>query len=579
MTSLAEKKKTRRRSSSTDPVTAYARSVVDGKVVAGPHVRDACKRHFDDLETGAARGLFFNVELAERAISFYRDVLRLNGGEYEGQPFELIDWQQFIVGSLFGWIGADGYRRFRSCYVETAKGSGKSPLAAGVGLYGMMADGEAGAEIYAAATKKDQAMILFRDAVAMVDHSPELSSRVNKSGTGLNVWNLAWLEKRSFFRPISSDDGQSGPRPHISLLDEVHEHKDGYVIEMLKAGQKSRRQPLQFSITNSGTDKRTVCWDYHDYGAKVCSGALQDDTFFAYVCALDEGDDPFKDESCWEKANPSLRHGLPGLRYLREQVAQARGMPSKESIVRRLNFCQWVESASPWISSDVWFGCRDDEFDSNLLFDRRCWGGLDLSSTQDLTALVLMFEPSAHDPHWRQVEWFWLPGDGLHNKADQDRAPYILWRDKGYLNALPGKAINKLAVVKQAAEIASMYELQCMAYDRWRIEDLKMLLDQEGISLPLASFGQGFKDMAPAVDEYERRLLNGIVRHQANPVMTWCAANAIVVTDPAGNRKVAKEKATGRVDGIVAAIMATGCSMTAKAAVDINQFIMDPIIG
>ncbi len=559
---MAEKKKTRRRSSSTDPVSAYAQSVVDGKVVAGPHVRDACKRHLDDLEKGAARGLFFNVELAERAISFYRDVLRLNGGEYEGQPYELLDWQQFIVGSLFGWIGADGYRRFRSCYVETAKGSGKSPLAAGVGLYGMMADGEAGAEIYAAATKKDQAMILFRDAVAMVNLSPELSSRVTKSGTGLNVWNLAWLERRSFFRPIASDDGQSGPRPHIALLDEVHEHKDGYVIEMLKAGQKSRRQPLQFAITNSGTDKRTVCWDYHDYGSKVCAGTLEDDTFFAYICALDEGDDPFVDEACWDKANPSLRFGLPGMRYLREQVAQARGMPSKESIVRRLNFCQWVESEAPWISGDVWFNCKDDDFDANLLFGRRCFGGLDLSSTQDLTALVLMFEPSEHDPHWRQAEWFWLPGDGLHHKADQDRAPYTLWRDQGHLNALPGKAINKLAVVKQAAEIAAMYDLQCMAYDRWRIEDLKMILDQEGITLPLVPFGQGFKDMAPAVDEYERRLLNAEVRHQANPVMTWCAANAIVVTDPAGNRKVAKEKATGRVDGIVAAIMATGCSIT-----------------
>jgi phage terminase large subunit-like protein len=336
---------------------------------------------------------------------------------------------------------------------------------------------------------------------------------------------------------------------------------------------------LQFAITNSGTDKRTVCWDYHDYGAKVCAGSLQDDTFFAYICAMDEGDDPFKDEACWDKANPSLRFGLPGLRYLREQVAQARGMPSKESIVRRLNFCQWVESESPWISGEVWFGCKSDDFDSNLLFGRRCYGGLDLSSTQDLTALVLMFEPSEHDPYWRQAEWFWLPGDGLHDKADQDRAPYTLWRDQGHLNALPGKAINKLSVVKQAAEIAAMYELQSLAYDRWRIEDLKMLLDQEGISLPLVPFGQGYKDMAPAVDEYERRLLNANIRHQANPVMTWCAANAIVVTDPAGNRKVAKEKATGRVDGIVAAIMATGSSMTAKAVVDINQFIMDPIIG
>lgn len=559
---MAGKRKTAQPVSSVDPVTAYAKAVKSGKISAGPHVRDTCKRHLDDLKNGHQRGITFDVSLALRAIAFYRDVLRLNGGEYEGKPYDLLDWQCFIVGSLFGWIGPDGYRRFRTGYVETAKGSGKSPLAAGIGLYGMMADGEPGAEIYAAATKKDQAMILFRDAVAMVDHSPELQSRITKSGTGLNVWNLAWLERRSFFRPIASDDSQSGPRPHVALLDEVHEHKDGYVIEMLKAGQKSRRQPLQFAITNSGTDKRTVCWDYHDYGAKVSAQQLEDDTFFAYICALDEGDDPFKDEECWHKANPSLRFGLPGMRYLREQVAQARGMPSKESIVRRLNFCQWVEAEAPWISGDVWFSCQEAEFDAELLANRRCWGGLDLSSTQDLTALVLAFEPTDADPHWRQLEWFWLPGDGLHDKADQDRAPYILWRDHGYLNALPGRAINKLAVIKQATEIASMYDLQSLAYDRWRIEDLKMLLDQEGIKLPLISFGQGFKDMAPAVDEYERRLLNTSIKHRGNPVMTWCAANAVIVTDPAGNRKVAKEKATGRVDGIVAAIMATGASMT-----------------
>lgn len=556
-------KKTRRPStSSRDPVTSFARTVVAGKIIAGPHVRDACRRHMDDLKLGAERGLTFDIESALRAIGFFADVLRLNGGEYEGKPYELLDWQAFIVGSLFGWMGADGYRRFRTGYVETAKGSGKSPLAAGIGLYGMVADGEAGAEVYAAATKKDQAMILFRDAVAMVDHSPELSARITKSGTGLNVWNLAWLEKRSFFRPIASDDGQSGPRPHIALLDEVHEHKDGYVIEMLKAGQKSRRQPLQFAITNSGTDKRTVCWDYHDYGAKVCAGQLQDDTFFAFICSMDEGDDPFKDEECWHKANPSLRFGLPGVRYLREQVAQARGMPSKESIVRRLNFCQWVEAEAPWISGEAWFACEDKAFELRRLLGRRCYGGLDLSSTQDLTALVLEFEPTEDDPYWRQLEWFWLPGDGLHDKADKDRVPYVAWRDAGHLQVTAGRAVNKLAVVKQAAEIASLYDLQALAYDRWRIEDLKMICDQEGISLPLIPYGQGFKDMAPAVDEYERRLLDQQLRHRGNPVMTWCAANAVVVTDPAGNRKVAKEKATGRVDGTVASIMATGSSMT-----------------
>lgn len=552
--------KTKPRRTSADPVTAYAKSVDSGKTIAGPHVRDACKRHLDDLDNAASRGFFFDLESAQRAIGFFLDVLCLNGGEYEGKPYELLPWQAFIVGSLFGWKSADGYRRFRTAYIETAKGSGKSPLAAGIGLYGLMADNEARAEIYAAATKKDQAMVLFRDAVAMVDQSPALRQRLVKSGVGLNVWNLAYMQAASFFRPISADDGQSGPRPHIALLDEIHEHRTAYVVEMLKAGFKFRRQPLMVMITNSGTDKRRVCWDFHDYAAKVNAQQLLDDTFFGYVCALDESDDPFKDEKCWGKANPSLKNGLPGLKYLRTEVHQARGMPSRESTVRRLNFCQWVEAEAPWIGSDVWFGCNPEpDFDEGLLYNRRCWGGLDLSSTQDLTALVLMFEPTGADPHWRLRPFFWLPGDGLHEKADQDRVPYIAWRDAGWLQALPGRAINKISVLHKLSEIAGLYDVQEIAYDRWRIEDFKTLIEQEGLNIPaLAPFGQGFKDMSPAVDEFERMLLNTSLRHDGSPVMTWCAANAIVDTDPAGNRKVTKERATGRVDGVVAALMAIG---------------------
>ena len=545
---------------SRDPVTTYARGVVSGKTIAGPHVRDACKRHLKDLEQAPSRGFFFDLEKVKRAIGFFADVLCLNGGEYEGESYQLLSWQAFIVGSLIGWVDENGHRRFRVAYIETAKGSGKSPLAAGIGLYGLVADGEARAEIYAAATKKDQAMILFRDAVAMVDQSPELKRRLLKSGIGANAWNLAYHEKGSFFRPISADDGQSGPRPHVALLDEIHEHRNNNVVEMLRAGTKSRRQALIFMITNSGTDKRTVCWDYHDYAGKVSAGQIEDDSFFGYVCALDEGDDPFKDEKCWHKANPSLSAGLPGVKYLREQVTQARGMPSKESVVRRLNFCQWVEAEAPWIGSDVWFSCSpEDEFDAELLTGRRCWAGLDLSSTQDLTALALLFEPTDDDPVWRLQPHFWLPGDGLHDKADRDRVPYIAWRDAGFINALPGRAIDKLAVMHKLSELCSQFDVQEIAYDRWRIEDFNALINQEGISLPpLVPFGQGFKDMAPAVDEFERLLLDRRLHHDGNPVMTWCAANAVVMSDPAGNRKVAKERATGRVDGIVAAIMAIG---------------------
>lgn len=544
---------------SSDPVTRYATEVCEGRIVAGPHVRDACARHLRDLKEGPARGLTFDVEAAERAIAYFREVLVLNGGEWEGQPYELLDWQAFIVGSLFGWKGPDGYRRFRVAYVETGKGSGKSPLAAGIGLYGLTADGEARAEVYAAATKKDQAMVLFRDAVAMVDQSPELSARIAKSGSAGNEWNLAYLQAGAFFRPISADDGQSGPRPHVALLDEIHEHRNGKVVELMRAGTKGRRQALIFMITNSGTDKRSVCWDYHDYGAKVCAGQIEDDSFFAYICALDEGEDPFKDRDCWPKANPSLGITIPE-KYLEEQVTQARGMPSKESTVRRLNFCQWVEAAQPWISAEVWFGA-EDQFGIEQLLGRKCRAGLDLSSTTDLTAFDVLFEPTDEDPHRRLLTWFWLPGDNLHDKADRDRVPYIAWRDAGHLFALPGKAVNKLAVLRHIAEIASQVDMQSIAYDRWRIEDLKMLIDQEGISLPpLVPFGQGYKDMAPAVDEFERLLINGELKHNGNPVMTWCAANAVLSSDPAGNRKVAKDKATGRVDGVVAGVMAVGVS-------------------
>ncbi|MES2126664.1 MAG: terminase TerL endonuclease subunit [Pseudomonadota bacterium] len=550
----------------SDRATSFARDVVAGHVVAGPHVRDACKRHLLDLEDGPARGLRWDLDAAKRAIGYFEDVLCLNGGQFEGKPFDVLPWQAFIIGSLFGWKSADGFRRFRVAYVETAKGSGKSPLAAGIGLYGLTADGEARAEIYAAATKKDQAQILFRDAIAMVDHSPQLAGRLAISGAKGKEWNLAYNKTSSFFRPISADDGQSGPRPHMALLDEIHEHKTGNVVEMLRAGTKGRQQALIFMITNSGTDKRTVCWEYHDYGAQVCSGQLVDDSFFAFVCSLDLLDDPFTDESCWPKVNPSLEHGVPGLKYLREQVTQARGMPSKEALVRRVNFCQWTESNSPWISAEVWFGCQAKEpVTLKQFYGRSGVAGLDLSSTQDLTALVVVLDPTEEDPVSRLLPFFWLPGDGLSAKADKDRVPYLAWRDAGYLEALPGRAINKKAVLHRLSELCAMFDIREIAYDRWRIEDLKALIEDEGLSLPpLFAFGQGFKDMAPAVDEFERLMLEQQVMHDGNPVMTWCMANAVLMSDPAENRKITKERATGRVDGAVAAVMAIGRTLTGE---------------
>jgi len=557
---MATRKKTPQKAISTDPVGYYAQEVVSGKIIAGPHVRGACARHLRDLETGAERGLWFDQEAALRAIGFYRDVLRLNGGEFEGLPFELLLWQKFIVGSLFGWKGADGFRRFRVAYVETGKGSGKSPLAAGVGLYGLTADGEARAEIYAAATKKDQAMVLYRDAVAMWQQSPALKQRLTSSGTGQNIWNLAYLSTGGYFRPISADDGQSGPRPHIALIDEIHEHRNNMVVEMMRAGTKSRRQALIFMITNSGSNKTGPCWQYHDYANKVSAGLLQDDGFFGYVAGLDEKDDPFRDESCWPKVNPSLQGAnLPGIKYLREQVTEARGMPSKEALVRRLNFCQWTDAANPWISADVWLDAQK-EFDWRTLRGRRAWGGLDLSSTTDLTGLVLYVEPENEGDPWHLVPFGWLPDEGLDQKEKTDRVPYRAWKTGGHLETTPGKAISKLAIVKKLVEISRFFDLQAVAFDRWRIEDLKSMADDNDIDLPnMTPFGQGYKDMSPAIEAFETELLNGRVIHPGNPVLTWCAANAVTTSDDAENRKLSKEKAWGRIDLIVAALMAVGC--------------------
>lgn len=581
-------------STSVDRVTAFAQAVLAGELVAGPDVRNACKRHLRDRDTAELRGLVWDQAAADKALGFFEEVLCLNGGEYEGEPFVLAPWQAFVVGSLFGWYTVDGYRRFRMAYIETGKGSGKSPLVGGIGLFGLVADGEQRAEIYAAATKRDQAMILFRDAVSMVNMSPALVRRLVQSGRDEKVWNLFYPSTNSFFRPISSDDGQSGPRPHIGLLDELHEHKSATAVNMMRAGTKNRRRAMIVMITNSGSDKNSVCGQYHELGKRICAGIEDNDSLFAFICSLDEGDDPFTDESCWAKVNPSLdfvadperqTEGIPGRKYLREQVAEARGLPAKEAVVRRLNFCQWTQADNPWIGWDVW-SAAEERVPMRLLRNRPAVAGLDLSSTTDLTAFALLFYPTEADPHWRLLPYFWIPDHQLEERERRDKVPYSVWIKEGHLETTPGKAISKLHVLRRLQTICDYFEVHQIAYDRWRIEDLRELMDEHGITLPeLTPFGQGFKDMGPAVDEFERRLLGTVaepdvldldtgdyqlvpreaaevetLRHDGNPVLTWNAGNAITVSDPAGNRKVDKQKAIGRIDGIVAAIMATGIS-------------------
>jgi phage terminase large subunit-like protein len=572
------KKRVRRRPTSIDlavkhapdPASAYAKAVDDGLIVAGPLVQKACERHLRDVKDQKKRKLVWSMKHADRVYGYFRDVLRLNGGQFEGQPFELRLWQAFIIGSTFGWLGADGFRRFRTAYIEIGKGNGKSPMAAGAGLYGLTADGEARAEVYAAASTKDQAMILFRDAVAMRQQSPMLTQKLIPYG-GLNVWNMFYPATDSFFRTISADDRQSGPRPHFALCDELHEHQDGGVVEMLHHGFKFRRQPMIFEITNSGVDRNSICYQHHEYSQRVLEGRIDDDTWFAYVCGLHEKDD-WRDERVWIKANPNLGASITE-KYLRESVKKAQGMPTLASSVRRLNFCEWVGAATPWIDFDKWSACEVKGLDIAQYRGSRCWAGIDLSAKNDLTALALVFmRPDGGGLD--AFVYFWTPRDGLKNREDRDRVPYTVWVDQKHLEATEGATVDYGHVARRLVHFAEDYGLHAAAFDRWRIEDLKRELDDEAFEysvvnldvddeklkqtngLLLVNHGQGFRDMTSTVEALTEEVVDGRLKVQWNPVLTMCSANAVVTSGSAEEKKFDKRKSRGRIDGVVALAMA-----------------------
>jgi len=535
-------------------------------------VRDSCKRHLKDLKRPKRDNLNWDVEAVAHAIGFFEDMICLNTGEFEGEPFKLLPWQCFVVGSIFGWKWRDtGYRRFRVAFVETGKGSGKTPLAGGIGLKMLCADGESRAEIYSAAYNERQARLVFENAVAMILYSPELLEALSIGG-GETPNNIAYRRNGSFFRPISSERqgrGKSGPIPHCSICDEVHEHPTNATIEFLTAGTKHRKQPLTFLITNSGHDRRTVCWDYHQVAIKVARDNPEDrnDSFFSYVCALDKGDDPLNDESCWIKANPSLPL-VPGIEYLREQVSAARGMPSKENLVLRLNFCVWTDAADAWITSDVWFSVQD-ELNLDDYEDVPAYGGLDLSISSDLTSFVLAFEVGHKT--WDVFAWFWMPGDRVIELQIKDNMdPYYAdWRDAGHLRAPPGKIIDYEDAALLLEEVCARFDVRAIAYDRAKLELLQKELDELGCNLPLIEHGQGFYKssktglwMPASIEETEAAITEKRIRIHENPVLTWNVASAVTVASSINpdDRRFDKRKASGRIDGAVALVEAIGAA-------------------
>ena len=571
-----------------DPVASYARGVLAGAIVAGPHVRNACRRHLADLEHGPGRGLAWDVTAAQRAIGFFADVLRLNGGQFEGIPFALHPSQQFIIGSIFGWRRADGTRRFRRVYCEIAKGNGKSPLAAGIGHYCLVADGELRAEVYAAAADKDQASVLFRDAVAMREQSPALTARLVPSG-GNPVWNLADLKTGSFFRPISSEKRKkgSGPRPHCALCDEVHEHPDRLMIKTLEDGFKWRRQPLLVMTTNSGSDRNSVCWEEHQHAVRVAAGTMTpdddftwvgeviDDESLSFVCGLDKDDDPLEDESCWGKANPLLGVTIQP-DYLAARVARARQIPGQLNGVLRMNFCRWTDAEQSWLSRAALEAVLDD-FDPVEFAGESAILALDLSGSQDLTALAIVIPTgwldvpretggTARLPTFAGWVEAWSPEDTLAERALRDQAPYDVWARQGWLTPVPGKKIRQDIVAARVAELATVLDIDCLVYDRYAYANFADELDRLGVTIRQLEHPQGgirrAKEsglwMPGSVDALETLILEKRIRLRRSPVLVSAMMSVALEADAYDNRWLSKRKATNRIDPAVALAMAAG---------------------
>lgn len=560
-----------------DPVTAYAEKVCSGDIVAGPWVNLACERHLSDLEKLKPQGYKWSVDLAKRYIEFFHEVLVLpEGDDPNGDPlpFILEPWQQFIIGSLFGWLAPDGYRRYRTAYVECPKGMGKSPMGAGVGLAGLVADGESGAQIYSAATTRDQAKIVWGDADKMRTRSDELRPELVRT-----VNNLAFMPTASFFRPVSADASKlDGLRPHMVIVDEIHEHRTSEVIDKMRAGFKFRKQPLMFEITNSGVDRTSVCYQHHEYSVQILKGLIENDTWFAYVCALDgcdqhedaspgcpDCDDPMTDESVWPKVAPNLGVSVQAP-YIRDMVREAQGMPAKENITRRLLFCQWTQQVTRWIDMDRWDAC-DSRVDEPSLIGRQCFGGLDLASTSDIAAWILLFPDQDENDEtiYDVLCRFFVPQDNIMKRAQTDRVPYDAWERDGYVEATPGNVIDYNFIRKRIVADADQFMLRAAGFDPWNATQLAtQLIEEDG--LPFIQVRQGLLSMNEPSKELERLLASRKLCHGGHPVLRWMANNVAIRTDASGNIRPDKERSTEKIDGITALI--TGLSRAMLAVGD-----------
>lgn len=528
------------------PAMGYGRGVLDGTVTACKWLRLAVARHVRDLEAGHGRGLRFDRDAAQHAIDFF-GFLKHSKGEWAGQTVRLEPWQQFYLWVLFGWMRADGTRRFRTAYQEVARKNGKTTVAAGVGLYLFDADDEPGAEVYTAATKRDQARIAHSEATRMVKASPFLRRRIRVFKDNLNIPGTA-----SKFEPVGKDaDSLDGLNVHGAIVDEVHAHKNRDLWDILETATGARRQPMMFAITTAGYNRQSLCFELHSYCEQVLDGVIQDDSFFGVIYTLDSGDD-WQDEAVWVKANPNLGVSKK-LDDMRRKARRAQEMPTALNAFLRLELNLWTESETKWLPVEAWTKCAG-MVEPEGLRGRICYGGLDLSSTTDISAFVLVFPPEAEGEPYRALCRFFIPQENMRARVRRDKVPYDVWVRQGLITATPGNVIDYDAIVAEIDELAQRYDIGEIAFDRWGATQMYQRLEEA--RMMMVQFGQGFASMSPPMKELETLVLGGRLAHGGNPVLTWMANNLVARMDAAENIKPDKQKSTERIDGMVALIMA-----------------------
>jgi phage terminase large subunit-like protein len=486
---------------------------------------------------------------ADRAVKFIENLCHTKG-KWAGKRFWLLPWQEQLIRDIFGIVKPDGYRQFRTAFVEICKKVGKSELAAAVALYLLYADNEPSAEVYGAAADRQQASIVFDVAKQMVEMSPALLKRSKLMTATKRIVNYG---NSGYYQVLSAEvGGKHGFSVSGLVFDEIHTQPNRQLYDVLTKGSSDARQnPLHFIITTAGTDRHSIAYELHTKAVDILEGRRVDPTFYPVVYGLKDDED-WEDEANWYKVNPSLGYTVD-IERLRDAYREAKQNPADEVTFKWLRLNMWVSSTVAWIP-DAIFMKGNEEIDLAALEGRDCYGGLDLSSTGDITALVLMFPPRDEDEKYILLPFFWVPEETIPQRVKAASVPYDIWERQGYLLSTEGNVIHYDFIEKFINDLAEKYHIVEIAVDRWNAT--QMIQNLEGDGFTMVPFGQGFASMSGPTKDFYRLLMEGKIVHGGHPVLRWMAGNVVVDTDPAGNIKVTKAKSKEKIDGIVAAIMA-----------------------